>query len=82
MKNILRNILVVAMMLGSYTGYANETLKVVPTFNTVKKGNHISVSDASGKVIYSGRINYDGNLTSLFDFTQLEDGMLFHNIIL
>ena len=75
MKNILRNILVVAMMLGSYTGYANETLKVVPTFNTVKKGNHISVSDASGKVIYSGRINYNGILTSLFDFTQLEDGI-------
>ena len=74
MKTLLRKILVVAVMLGTYTGYANETLEIVPTFNTIKKGNYISVSDASGKVIYSGRIKYSGNLASLFDFTQLKDG--------
>ncbi len=74
MKTLLRKLLVVAVILGTYTGHANETLEVVPTFNTIKKGNYISVSDASGKVIYSGRIKYSGNLASLFDFTQLKDG--------
>ena len=32
------------------------------------------MSDASGVVIYSGTVNYDGDLTALFDFTQLKDG--------
>ena len=75
MKTLLRNILVVAVMLGTYTGYANETLNVIPSASNIKKGNYISVSDASGQVIYSGRVNYNGNLKSLFNFTQLEDGI-------
>ena len=75
MKKLVKSILVLAVMLGTFTSYANETLEVKPTFINVNKGNYISVTDASGEVIYSGRINYSGNLTKLFDFTQLKDGI-------
>jgi len=75
MKTVIKKILVVAVVLGTYTGYASEILEVVPTFNTLKKGNYISVSDEGGQVIYSGNINSNGSLNSLFDFTQLEDGI-------
>lgn len=74
MKTLFKKILVLAVMFGTYTSYANDTLEVATTFNYVKKGNHISVSDASGEIIYSGKVNYNGNLTTLFDFTQLKDG--------
>ncbi|WP_179317084.1 hypothetical protein [Winogradskyella undariae] len=74
MKSILKYILVLAVMLGSFTSYANELLEVVPTANYVKKGNLISVFNTSGEVLYSGTINFNGNLTSLFNFTQLENG--------
>jgi hypothetical protein len=75
MKKLLRKILVVTVMLGTYTGYASETLEVEETSITIKKGNHISVSDAKGEVIYSGRIKANGNIKNIFDFTQLKDGM-------
>tara|TARA_R110002049_G_scaffold112646_5_gene262270 strand:- start:19 stop:576 length:558 start_codon:yes stop_codon:yes gene_type:complete len=75
MKTLFKNILVLAVMLGTYTGYANEKLEVLPTFNNVKKGNSITVTDAKGVIIFSGRINYEGNLSRLYDFTQLKDGI-------
>ena len=68
MKNLFKNILVLAVMLGTYTSYANEVLEVTTSFKHVKKGNLIAVSDAYGEVIYSGTINYTGNLNTLFDF--------------
>ena len=74
MKRIVRNILVVAVMLGTYTGYADTKTSILPTSYNVKNGNYISVSDASGKVIFSGQVNYNGNITEFFDFTQLKDG--------
>ena len=74
MKNLFRNILVLAVVLGSYNSYANETLKVATTYKHVKKGQEISVYDESGEMIYKGTIKYNGNLTRLFDFSQLKDG--------
>ncbi|WP_178986299.1 hypothetical protein [Winogradskyella helgolandensis] len=75
MKNLFKNILVLAVMLGTCTGYANATLEGLPTFNSVKKGNSISVTDAVGEVVFSGLINYDGNISRLYDFSQLKDGI-------
>jgi hypothetical protein len=75
MKTVLRKILAVAVVLVTYTGYANERLEVQSTYNTLEKGIRISVSDAKGEVIYSGRINNNENITSLYDFTQLKDGI-------
>ncbi|WP_299108002.1 hypothetical protein [uncultured Winogradskyella sp.] len=75
MKTLFKNILVLAVMLGTCTSYANATLEVSPTFNNVNEGDLISVSDASGEVIYNGRINYAGNLEKLYDFSQLNNGI-------
>ncbi len=74
MKLLIKNLFILAVMFGTLTSYANETLEVVPASNYVKKGNLISVADATGMVIYSGTVNYTGALTSLFNFTQLKDG--------
>jgi hypothetical protein len=74
MKNVFKKILVVALMLGTLSSYANVDNSINPRFTYVKKGNHISVSDASGEVIYSGKINTSGNLTTIYDFSQLENG--------
>ncbi|REG89232.1 hypothetical protein [Winogradskyella sediminis] len=74
MKTLFKNMLVLAVMLGTCTSYANATLEVLPTFNSVKKGNSISVTDASGKIVFSGLINFNGNISHLYDFSQLKDG--------
>lgn len=73
MKTVFKSILVLVVVLGTYTSYANETLEVAPTFSEVSKGDYISVSNSSGEVVYSGRVNYDGNIKNLYDFSQLED---------
>ena len=58
MKKVFKIILVLAVVLGTSTSYANEVVKAESAFNYVNKGNHISVSDAFGEVIYSGEVNY------------------------
>lgn len=75
MKTLFKNMLVLAVMLGTYTSFANARLEVLPTFNNVKKGNLISVTDAKGSLIFSGQINFDGNIRNLYDFSQLSDGV-------
>ncbi|WP_299112197.1 hypothetical protein [uncultured Winogradskyella sp.] len=75
MKTIIKRILVVAVMLGTYTSYASETLNVLPTIKLVNEGDHISVTNPFGKVIFSSRIKHSGDITKLFDFSQLSDGI-------
>ena len=75
MKTLFKNILVLAVVLGTYTSYANATLEVTPTFNNVKKGNSISVTDQAGEIIFSGYVNFNGNLNKLYNFSQLRDGI-------
>ncbi len=75
MKTIIKSILVVAVMLGTYTGYASETLNVLPTAKLVNAGDNISVTNASGEVIFNGRIKHTTDITKLFDFSQLKDGI-------
>ncbi|MFP4844672.1 hypothetical protein [Winogradskyella sp. PE311] len=74
MKDLFKRILVVAVMLGTYTSYASETLEINTLTHNVEKGNKITVTDGTGEIIYIGLVNYDGNLTNLFDFSQLRDG--------
>ncbi|MDY2586403.1 hypothetical protein [Winogradskyella aquimaris] len=74
MKRLIRNIMVVAVMLGTSTGYANQTLKETPTFKYINEGHMLTVINASGDIIYSGRIKQSGSLDRLFDFSQLKDG--------
>ncbi len=75
MKTLFKNILVLAVMLGTFTSYANTTLEAVPSFNDVKKGNSITVTDAEGAVVFSGLVNFDGDINTLYDFSQLHDGV-------
>lgn len=75
MKAFIKSILVITVMLVTYTSYANETLEISPTFKFINEGDNISVTNASGKVIYQGRINYNGNLLRLFNFSQLNNGV-------
>ena len=75
MKTLFKNILVLAVLLGTFTSYANTTLEVTSSFNNVKKGDKISVTDADGVVLYKGLVNSAGNVKKLYDFSQLKDGI-------
>ena len=74
MKKVVRNILVVAVMLGTCASYANEITNILPTSYKEKNDNYIKVTDASGKVIFSGQTKHFKNIEELFDFAQLKDG--------
>ena len=74
MKTLVKRILVLALMLPTLTSYANADLNKAFNFTDVTEGSYISVSDATGEVIYSGQIKYKENLTALFDFTKLKNG--------
>jgi hypothetical protein len=74
MKNLIKGILVVAVMFGTYTSYANEKTDNSPTYHYVNEGSKISVYDESGNTIYTGMVKYNGSLTRLYDFTQLDNG--------
>lgn len=73
MKKAIRTI-IVALMLGTFSSYATVENNKTSTFTYIKKGNYIAVSDASGEVLYSGKINNNGNLTTIYDFSQLDNG--------
>lgn len=74
MKNLVKGILVVAVMFGTYTSYANEKTDNAPMYHYVNEGSKISVYDESGNTIYTGVVKYNGSLTRLYDFTQLDNG--------
>ncbi len=82
MKTCIRIILVVALLLGTRTGYADvniETpLKLVSgelTLDKVKKGHEVVIKDVSNSIIYSEKINYDGIYSHTFNLKSLKDGL-------
>ncbi len=75
MKKLVKSILVVAVMLGTYTSYASEKVYDKTPYHYVSEGSQISVYDEAGNKIYSGKVKYNGNLTKLYDFTQLDNGI-------
>lgn len=75
MKAIIKSIVIVAVMLGTYTGYANETLNVLPTTKMVYDGDHVSVMNDSGEIIFSSRIKSTVDITKFFNFSLLNDGI-------
>jgi hypothetical protein len=81
MKIGSKKIIVLALMLGTFTINANNDNNLNSTVVYVKKGNHIAVSDAAGEVIYSGQIANNGNLTTLYDFSQLKNGKYIVEVI-
>ena len=83
MKTIKR-ITLVALMLGTLIGYANEDKKstdnkakrtVKVEFNNVKEGQTLSIKDENGLTVYKNEIKAAGNYSRTFDFSALEDGV-------
>lgn len=82
MKNLIKTTLVVAVMLGTCTSYANDTLETAPkvisnasTFNNVKRGHQVSIKDISGATIYTEVVEINGDFNPSYDLTSLKDGL-------
>ena len=81
MKKIVKTILVVTVMLGTLTSYANLKLnegKFYPKelrFNNVKKGHQFSIKNNDGKTIYTEIVNKTGDYTTNYDLANLKDGL-------
>lgn len=65
MKTIKNALVLGALIFGILTSFANEKLN---------KGKLVSISNASGKIIYSAQIDSEINIEKVFDFSQLKDG--------
>ncbi|MGJ8743497.1 hypothetical protein [Polaribacter sp.] len=81
MKNTIKKILVVAFMLGTLIGYANENKtsfddakKVRVVFNSVIKGQTISLKNNNGTTIYNQEILISGKFSRVFNLTALKKG--------
>ncbi|ARV15457.1 hypothetical protein [Polaribacter sp. SA4-12] len=83
MKTI-KKITLVALMLGTLIGYANEdknttdnkakrTVKV--EFKNVKKGQSLTIKNDQGTAVYNNEIKNSGRYSRIFDFSALEDGI-------
>jgi len=79
-----KQILVVALMLGTLIGYAKDNAKttfdnvddnVKIVFKSVKRGQALTIQNESGQVLYKTKIRNTGNYSQTFDFTNLEDGL-------
>ena len=75
MKTVLKRILVIAVMLGTFTSYGNVYSEVIPNLDIINKGDLVSVYNAQGNIVYSDRVEYDGTLRTMFDFRNLKDGI-------
>lgn len=75
MKTITKKILVVALMLGTLTSYANINLDVTPTNEIIKRGDLVSIYDEDGTLVYSDKMENNGNVRTMFDFSNLKDGI-------
>ena len=80
----LKKITLVALMLGTLIGYANEDKKttnnkakstVKVEFKNVKKGQTLTIKDDQGTAFYNNEIKIAGNYSRTFNFSALEDGI-------
>ncbi|AUC86719.1 hypothetical protein CW731_11740 [Polaribacter sp. ALD11] len=81
MKTIIKKYLVVVMMFGTLINYATEnntnlikSKKVRVAFETVKKGQTISIKNKNGAIIYSQEIENSGTYSQIFDLSKIEEG--------
>ncbi|NNE32739.1 MAG: hypothetical protein HKN40_10255 [Winogradskyella sp.] len=75
MKKVLKTLLMLVVVLITYTVNANDTLKHSTIKWHIKKGDKIKVTDATGMVVYRGYTKQNGSLTHLYDFSQLKNGI-------
>ncbi|QNM85394.1 hypothetical protein H9W90_14585 [Polaribacter pectinis] len=83
MKTTIKNYIVVALMLGTLLGYANESntsfksidgKRVKVEFNAVKKGNTLTIKQRNGVILYSSEIKNAGTFSKIFDLSALTSG--------
>lgn len=83
MKTTIKKFLVVVTMFGTLLNYANEAeisfnllegKKVKVTFNTVIKGNTLSIKDNNGTVVYRQQIKNTGIFSRVLNLSNLETG--------
>lgn len=83
MKNLGRNIILVALMFGTMSvkaGNASNNSEIDPSVTVlkyldVKKGYNVSVKDNHGIVLYKEKIQEEGKYIKGFDFTTLPNGI-------
>ncbi len=80
----LKKITLVALMLGTLIGYANEDKKdtenkakrtVKVQFNNVKKGQTLTIKSEQGTSVYNSEIKNAGKYSKTFDISYLQDGI-------
>ena len=83
MKTI-KKITLVALMLGTLIGYANEDKKdtdnkakktVKVEFDYVKKGQTLTIKNNKGNAVYNNEIENAGSYSRTFNISALEDGI-------
>lgn len=83
MKTSIKKILFVAVMFGTLLGYAKENAELSKSievdrvkieFNSVKKGQNLTIKSENGITIYKSEIKNNGTFSKLFDFTALKNG--------
>ena len=83
MKTTIKKSLVVVFMLGTLINYASEHLtpdnildakRVKVEFNTVKKGQTLTIKDNKGTEIFNQQIKASGNYSRIFNLIALENG--------
>ncbi|GAB5563477.1 MAG: hypothetical protein Wins2KO_05400 [Winogradskyella sp.] len=77
MKKTVNKILVVALMLGTLSAGANTRFDggVSKNSKLINKGSHIIITDHNGTVLYSGELKTSNDLTKIYDFSHLKNGI-------
>ncbi|MUU78357.1 hypothetical protein [Winogradskyella endarachnes] len=88
MKNILKNILVVALMFTALVASADSSLrnskdesKTILTLTDVIEGNKLLIKDAYGLTLYTEQIENSGDYIKGFDLTELPNGNYYFELV-
>ncbi|MFD2567134.1 hypothetical protein [Pseudotenacibaculum haliotis] len=80
MRTVIRKSIIVALMLGTLNSYAtgttivNNKSEISASLVNVKKGQHIYIKNAEGKVLHEEVIEKTGSLDKGFNFQSLQNG--------
>lgn len=77
---MMRKIVLVALLLGTFNSYATGTSlevngnETTVEFTTLKKGQNVSIKDSKGKLIQQKTIETENSVDKAFDFNMLKNG--------
>lgn len=83
MKTTVKKILLVAIMFGTFIGYAKKTTEPTHTvdcknvkveFKSVKAGHTLTIKNDNAKTFFKQLIHKNGDFTKSFDLSALPDG--------